>query len=90
MLKRYRIAEVRSERDFTTAVTAQVHAVHAKSTADNRRVAIHLLYPTGDELERAFEDAFSKGFDLIMLHTNRTWPCSLPKPVSGTIRMVLQ
>ncbi len=90
-LKRYRLAGVRSERDMSTgAVTAQVHAIHAKSKLDNNRVAIHLLYPNGKELERAFEDAFAKGFGLIVLHTSRTWPCTLPKPVSGTKRLVLQ
>lgn len=87
----YRVAEVRSERcPETDAVTAQVHAIHAKTRRDNYRIAIHLLNPTSGELESAFEDAFAKGFGLIVLHTKKTWPQTLPNPASGTRRHVLQ
>lgn len=50
------------------------HVVKARSRADARKIGIHLLTPDETELDRAQDDAWSKGFKTIYVHTKRTWP----------------
>lgn len=75
MRTKYQVIRVDSiEDELTGAITQQVHTVKAKSLKDKNRVGIHLLKPTEFELMDAIDRAFHDGFDMIFVHTKRTWP----------------
>lgn len=42
--------------------------------SDRGRVAVHLLEPTRDELERGIWQAERDNFSAVVIHTARTWP----------------
>lgn len=74
-MRKYKTLRVDSvEDELTGAITQQVHTVAARSIHDCNRIAIHLLHPDSRELEDAVETALKDGFELIVVHNNRTWP----------------
>ena len=58
---------------YTWADSIGVTIAHAMDVADGRRIAIHLLNPNQRDLEDALATAERDGFQLIMLHSNKTW-----------------
>lgn len=75
MKNKYKVIRKESWFDDSMAVVHQVHAIKARFKNDQNIVAIHLLAPvTTSELDNAFESAERDGFDLIVVHTLRTWP----------------
>jgi hypothetical protein len=52
----------------------EIRVVYARSSADQNLVAIHLLDPDQDEISDAVDSACRDLFDLIVIHSAKTWP----------------
>ena len=58
---------------FETADEMGIEIVNARTKNDAYKVAIHLLNPVMDDLERAIFMAEQNGFNTIVIHSRQTW-----------------
>lgn len=59
---------------FEIAAEMGIKIKIAQKVKDQNAIAIHLLNPEIDEIERALERAERDMFETIMIHTELTWP----------------
>ena len=52
----------------------EIEVADATDAKDQNAIAVHLLEPDQDEIDRAVEDAMAQGFELVVCHTKKTWP----------------